>query len=38
MIRGDGTELSARQRLETIAHHWNEHVEELQAAGTAQQT
>jgi hypothetical protein len=38
LIRGDGTELSARQRLETIAHHWNEHVEELQAAGTAQQT
>jgi hypothetical protein len=32
LIRGDGTALSAIQRLETIAQHWDEHVKELQAA------
>jgi hypothetical protein len=35
LIRGDGTELSAKQRLETIAHHWDEHVKELQSASAA---
>ena len=32
MVRFDGTQLTARQRLETIAHHWGEHVGQLQAA------
>ena len=27
-----GTELSARRRLEIIARHWHEHIEELQTA------
>ncbi len=31
LIRGDGTELSAERRLEIIAHHWDEHLKELQA-------
>jgi hypothetical protein len=35
LIRGDGTELSAKQRLETIAHHWDEHVKELQSVSAA---
>lgn len=35
LIRGDGTELSAQQRLETITHHWDEHVKELQSASAA---
>lgn len=34
VIRGDGTEQSARQRLERIAHHWNEHIQELKNLGT----
>lgn len=35
LIRGDGTELSAQQRLEAITHHWDEHVKELQSASAA---
>jgi hypothetical protein len=35
MIRGDGAELSAQQRLETTARHWREHLEELQALSAA---
>jgi hypothetical protein len=35
MVRGDGTALSAQQRLETMAQHWNEHVKELQTASAA---
>ena len=31
LVRADGTRLSGRQRLETIAHHWREHVVELEA-------
>ncbi len=31
LIRGDGTELSAQRRLEIIAHHWDEHIKDLQA-------
>jgi hypothetical protein len=32
---GNGNELSVLQRLETIAHHWQEHVKELQALNAA---
>jgi vancomycin permeability regulator SanA len=32
---GDGTSRSVLQRLETIAHHWDEHVKELQALSAA---
>jgi hypothetical protein len=35
LIRGDGTTLSATQRLETITHHWDEHIKELQTASAA---
>ncbi|MDP6402123.1 MAG: DinB family protein [SAR202 cluster bacterium] len=35
LVRPDGTRLSARQRLELIAHHWSEHIEELQAAANS---
>jgi hypothetical protein len=35
LVLGDGSERSAQQRLETIAHHWDEHVKELQALSTA---
>jgi len=35
LIRGDGAELSAQQRLETIAQHWDEHVKELQSVRAA---
>jgi len=31
LVLGDGSEHSVQQRLETIAHHWDEHVKELQA-------
>ena len=31
LIMGDGSGRSAQQRLETIARHWNERVNELQA-------
>ena len=33
-VRFDGTQLTARQRLETIAHHWREHLDQLQAAAS----
>jgi len=35
LIMGDGSGRSVQQRLETIAHHWNEHVTELQALSAA---
>jgi hypothetical protein len=35
LIMGDGNGRSVQQRLETIAHHWNEHVTELQALSAA---
>jgi len=35
LVRGDGTALSAQQRLETMAQHWDEHVGELQTASAA---
>ena len=31
-VQVDGTQASGRHRLETIAHHWREHVVELEAA------
>jgi hypothetical protein len=31
--RTNGETVSGRQRLEVLAHHWAEHVQELQAAG-----
>ena len=34
IVRGDGTRHTGRQRLETIAHHWREHVVELEAAAS----
>jgi hypothetical protein len=34
-VFGDGSERSVQQRLETIAHHWDEHVKELQVLGAA---
>ena len=33
MLRHDGSSPSAKDRLRTIAHHWNEHLDELLAAG-----
>lgn len=30
--RADGEAMTGRQRLERLAHHWREHVEELEAA------
>jgi hypothetical protein len=35
LIMGDGSGRSAQQRLETIARHWNERVNELQALSAA---
>jgi hypothetical protein len=35
LIMGDGSGRSVRQRLETMAQHWNEHVTELQALSAA---
>lgn len=35
LVMGDGSGRSVVQRLETIAHHWNEHVQELQALSAA---
>jgi hypothetical protein len=35
LMLGDGSGRSVRQRLETIAHHWDEHVKELQALSAA---
>jgi hypothetical protein len=35
LVLGDGTGRSVRQRLETIAHHWDEHIKELQALSAA---
>jgi DinB superfamily len=35
LVLGDGSERSVQQRLETIAHHWDEHVKELQALSAA---
>ena len=35
LVMGDGSGRSVQQRLETIAHHWNEHVMELQALSAA---
>ena len=32
LVRGDGTELTAAQRLEHIATHWNGHIQELKDA------
>jgi hypothetical protein len=31
LINGSGSEMSGAQRLERIASHWNEHIQELQA-------
>jgi hypothetical protein len=35
LVMGDGSGRSVLQRLETIAHHWQEHVKELQALNAA---
>ena len=35
LVLGDGNGRSVQQRLETIAHHWNEHITELQALSAA---
>ena len=36
VVRGDGSEATGAQRLETIISHWNEHLEEMaQAAASA---
>ena len=35
LVFGDGSERSVQQRLETIAHHWDKHVKELQVLGAA---
>ena len=35
LVMGDGSARSVQQRLETIAHHWSEHVKELQALSAA---
>jgi len=35
LIMGDGSRRSVHQRLETITHHWNEQVKELQALSAA---
>jgi hypothetical protein len=35
LVLGDGSGRSVQQRLETIAHHWNEHITELQALSAA---
>jgi Mycothiol maleylpyruvate isomerase N-terminal domain len=35
LVLGDGSGRSVQQRLETIAHHWDEHVKELQVLGAA---
>ncbi len=35
IIRGDGSEASGVQRLETIVSHWREHLDEMAAADAA---
>ena len=35
LVSGDGSARSVLQRLETIAHHWSEHVKELQTLSAA---
>ena len=35
LVLGDGNGRSVQQRLETIAHHWGEHIKELQALSAA---
>jgi hypothetical protein len=35
LVLGDGSAHSAQQRLETIAHHWDEQVKKLQALSAA---
>lgn len=35
LVSGDGSGRSVLQRLETITHHWNEHVRELQTLSAA---
>lgn len=35
LVSGDGGGRSVLQRLETIAHHWSEHVKELQTLSAA---
>jgi hypothetical protein len=35
LVMGDGSGRSVQQRLETMAHHWDEHVKELQALSAA---
>jgi hypothetical protein len=35
LVFGDGSGRSALQRLETMAHHWEEHLKELQALSAA---
>jgi hypothetical protein len=35
LVTGDGSERSARQRLERIERHWSEHVKALQAPSAA---
>jgi hypothetical protein len=35
LVLGDGSGRSVQQRLETIMHHWDEHVKELQALSAA---
>jgi hypothetical protein len=35
LVMGDGNGRSVLQRLETMAHHWQEHVKELQTLSAA---
>jgi hypothetical protein len=35
LVMGEGSGRSVQHRLETIAHHWQEHVKELQALSAA---
>jgi hypothetical protein len=35
LVSGDGSGRSVQQRLETMAHHWEEHIKELQALSAA---
>jgi len=35
LVLGDGNGRSVQQRLETIAHHWSEHIKELQTLSAA---
>ena len=35
VIKNDGSESTGVQRLETIVHHWNAHLEEMAEAAEA---